>query len=214
MPGVGTAVRLAVLASGTGTNLQAVIDACAAGTINAQVVGVISDRRDAMALERARRHGITATWVGRAQRESRDAHGARLADAVAGASPDLVVLAGYMRLLPMTFLGRFPRRVINLHPALPGELPGVDAIGRAHAEWVAGTRTHSGVMVHLVIDEGVDDGPVLATCHVEFTPGDTVDSFGARMHAHEHALLVETLRQVCADGPQGMGLTPNPGGRA
>ena len=72
MPGVGTAVRLAVLASGTGTNLQAVIDACAAGTINAQVVGVISDRRAAMALERARRHGITATWVGRAQRESRE----------------------------------------------------------------------------------------------------------------------------------------------
>lgn len=66
-------------------------------------------------------------------------------------------------------------------------------------------------MVHLVVDEGVDDGPVLATCHVEFTPGDTVVSFGARMHAHEHALLVETLRRVCADGPQGMGLTPNPG---
>jgi formyltetrahydrofolate-dependent phosphoribosylglycinamide formyltransferase len=214
MLGVSPAVRLAVLVSGTGTNLQAIIDACEAGTINAQVVSVISDRRDAVALERARRHGIKATWVGRAQGESREGHGVRLADAVADASPDLVVLAGYMRLLPMTFLGRFPRRVINLHPALPGELPGVDAIGRAFAEWVAGTRTRSGVMVHLVIDEGVDDGPVLATCDVEFAPDDTVETFGGRMHVREHALLVETLRRVCADGPQRMRLTPNRGGQA
>jgi formyltetrahydrofolate-dependent phosphoribosylglycinamide formyltransferase len=201
-------VRLAVLASGTGTNLQAIIDACEAGTINAQVVAVISDRRDAMALERARRHGIDAIWVGRAQGESRRDHGTRLADAVTDADAGLVVLAGYMRLLPMTFLDRFPRRVVNLHPALPGELPGVDAIARAYAEWVAGARTHSGVMVHLVIDEGVDDGPVLAKRRVEFATDDTMETFAARMHAVEHAVLVETLRRLCTDGSDPSPLSP------
>lgn len=213
MPPVGAPVRLAVLASGTGTNVQAIIDSCAAGTVNARVVAVVSDRRDALALDRARRHGIAATCVPRRRAESREGHADRLAAAVTHAGADLVVLAGYMRLLPMTFLDRFPRRVVNLHPALPGELPGVDAIARAYAEWVAGARTHSGVMVHLVIDEGVDDGPVLATRRVEFATDDTMESFAARMHAVEHAVLVETLRRLCTDGSDPSPLSPGERGR-
>jgi len=97
----------------------------------------------------------------------------------------------------MNFLGWFPGMVVNLHPALPGELPGLHAIERAHQEAVAGTRTATGVMVHLVPDEGVDEGPVLATATVPILPADTLDDLEQRMHATEHQLLVDTLRDLC-----------------
>ncbi len=155
--------RLVVLASGSGTNLQAILDACADGRLDATVTGVVSDRPDAPALDRARRAGVETVvahpWVRGADRTAWDG---ALADHVAGARPDWVVLAGFMRLLGRSFLDRFPGRVINLHPALPGDLPGTRAIERAWDEHVAGHRSRSGVMVHLVPDEGIDDGPVLA----------------------------------------------------
>jgi len=107
------------------------------------------------------------------------------------------VLAGWMRVLTMSFLGWFPRRVVNLHPARPGELPGTHAIERAWQEALAGERTETGVMVHLVPDEGVDDGPVLATETVAIRPDDTLESLTERVHATEHRLLVDTLRDLC-----------------
>ena len=97
----------------------------------------------------------------------------------------------------MSFLGRFPDRVVNLHPALPGELPGTHAIERAWHEALAGERTRTGVMVHLVPDEGVDSGPVLATAAVPIQPDDTLESLTARIHATEHRLLVSTLADLC-----------------
>jgi phosphoribosylglycinamide formyltransferase-1 len=103
------------------------------------------------------------------------------------------VLAGWMRILTMNFLSRFDHRVINLHPALPGELPGTHAIERALEEAQAGRRARTGVMVHLVPDEGVDDGPVLATAEVPIHPSDTLDSLAERVHDTEHSLLVSTL---------------------
>ena len=105
--------------------------------------------------------------------------------------------AGGMRVLTMSFLGWFPGMVVNLHPALPGELPGTDAIERAFTQAQQGQRSASGVMVHLVPDEGVDDGPVLATATVPILASDTLDKFEARMHAAEHLLLVDTLRNLC-----------------
>jgi phosphoribosylglycinamide formyltransferase-1 len=96
----------------------------------------------------------------------------------------------------MAFLARFPRAVVNLHPALPGEYPGLHAIERAHADARAGLRSQTGVMVHLVPDEGVDDGPVLATETVAIHPNDSVESLAERIHATEHALLVSTLRTL------------------
>jgi folate-dependent phosphoribosylglycinamide formyltransferase PurN len=99
-----------------------------------------------------------------------------------------------MRLLSMRFLGRFPT-VVNLHPALPGEFPGVQAIERAWAE--RATRTRSGVMVHLVPDEQVDAGPVLATADVALRPDDSLDDFAARVHATEHRLLVQVVTDLC-----------------
>jgi formyltetrahydrofolate-dependent phosphoribosylglycinamide formyltransferase len=189
--------RLVILASGNGSNAQAIIDACANGTLAAEVMAVVSDHGDARALVRADDAGLPAVHVGRRTDESRADYDARLADIVTGFDPDWVVLAGWMRVLTLNFLGWFPGMVVNLHPALPGELPGLHAIERAHAEAMAGKRSGTGVMVHLVPDEGVDVGPVLATADVAILPTDTLDELEQRVHAVEHSLLVDTLRNLC-----------------
>ena len=199
MPGPERRRRLVVLASGTGSNLQAVLDACARGDLPAQVVAVVSDRADAFALRRADDAGVPGVHVGIRPGEDRADYDARLADVVAGFGPDVVVLAGWMRILTMSFLGWFPERVVNLHPALPGELPGTRAVERAWHEALAGERTQTGVMVHLVPDEGVDVGPVLASEPVPIRPDDTLESLTARVHATEHRLLVEVLGRLCAE---------------
>lgn len=205
--------RIAVLASGNGSNLQAVIDACAGGRLPARVVAVVSDRPGAFALERAWNADIPAIHVEVHPGESRAAYDARLADVVAAHRPDVVLLAGWMRILTMAFLGRFPDRVVNLHPALPGELPGTRALERAWHEAMAGERTRTGAMVHLVPDEGVDDGPVLASREVAIRPDDTLETLTARVHGVEHALLVDALRALCA-GPVGARTAPNPASSA
>lgn len=192
-----TTTRLVVLASGNGSNLQAVLDAAADGRIPATVVAVVSDRHDAHALKRAAEAGVPSVHIGRHPGEPRSDYDARLADVVAGFAPDLVVLAGWMRILTTSFLGWFPERVINLHPALPGELPGTHAIERAWHQALAGERTRTGVMIHLVPDEGVDDGPVLATAEVPILADDTLETLGERVHATEHRLLVDTIRTWC-----------------
>ena len=189
--------RLVVLASGNGSNLQAILDACADDRLPAAVVAVVSDHADAVALDRAGRAGVPGVHVGRLREEARPDYDARLADVVSGFGPDLVVLAGWMRILTTSFLGWFPDRVINLHPARPGELPGTHAIERAFAEAQAGRRSSTGVMIHLVPDEGVDDGPVLATADVPILPDDTLDSLAERIHAVEHRLLVDTIGHLC-----------------
>jgi len=197
--------RLVVLASGNGSNLQAILDACQRGDLPATVAAVVSDQARAGALDRADRAGVPAVHVGRHDGEGRPEYDERLATAVDDVAPDLVVLAGWMRILTTRFLGRFPGRVINLHPALPGELPGVRAIERAWEQALAGERTGSGVMVHFVPDEGVDDGPVIATDEVPILPDDTLERFEARVHAVEHRLLVDTIRSLCLQPP-----VPNP----
>jgi phosphoribosylglycinamide formyltransferase 1 len=191
--------RLVLMASGNGSNAQAVIDACTSDRLPAEVVAVVSDRPDARVLHRAHRAGITAVVVERDLDEARHTYDARLADAVASFVPDHVVLLGWMRILTAQFLDRFTGRVVNLHPALPGQLPGTHAIERAFAEFERGERDHTGVMVHLVPDEGIDDGPVLATASVPIAPGDTVDTLAERMHAAEHHLIVTTLAALCRD---------------
>lgn len=192
-------VRIAVLASGYGSNLQVVLDACRDGRLPARVVAVVSDRPDAHALERARNAGVPAVHLGIEPQEPRAEYDARLAAVVGEHRPELVLLAGWMRILTMGFLARFPDQVVNLHPALPGELPGTRAVERAWHEAMAGERTRTGVMVHLVPDEGVDVGPVLAACEVPIRPDDTLESLTARVHAAEHALLLDALTALCAD---------------
>jgi formyltetrahydrofolate-dependent phosphoribosylglycinamide formyltransferase len=197
--------RLAVLVSGNGSNLAAVLDACAGGRLNASVEVVVSNRRAAYALERARAAGVAAEYL--ALRPHLDAGRSRvdydavLADLVAGYRPDWVVLAGWMHVLSTAFLHRFPGRVVNLHPALPGEFPGAHAIDDAWAAFERGEVHRTGVMVHLVPDEGVDDGPVVSTAEVPILPGDTRDALEARVHTVEHDLLVTSLSQLIAHGP-------------
>jgi phosphoribosylglycinamide formyltransferase-1 len=189
--------RLAVLASGTGTNLQAIIDACARGELAAEVVVVATNRPGAVAVTRARSAGIPTIEQAVEAGEQRADYDARLADAVASFEPDWVVLAGWMRILTSRFLDRFAARVINLHPALPGQLPGTHAIERAFEEARRGERSATGVMVHLVPDEGVDDGPVLGSVEVPILPDDTLPTLTERVHAAEHRLLIDTLRSTC-----------------
>jgi formyltetrahydrofolate-dependent phosphoribosylglycinamide formyltransferase len=199
--------RLVVLASGSGTNLQAVLDASATGRLPAEVVAVVCNRGEAGALRRAARSGVAAVHLAPHDNEARADYDARLADVVAGFDPDWVVLAGWMRILTMSFLGWFPDRVVNLHPALPGELPGVRAIERAWEEYRSGARRRTGVMVHLVPDEGVDDGPVLGTAEIDIAAHHDFDSFQTSVHEVEHRLLVDVLDELCSPTPATEGVT-------
>lgn len=194
-------MRLVVLISGSGSNLAALLAACADGRISGQVVGVVSDRRDAYGLVRAAEAGVPTTLVpwrlmhkAGASREDFDA---ALAEAVAAYAPDLIVLAGFMRILTPTFLTRFDGLVINLHPSLPGDIIGAGAIERAFEEAQAGRREATGVMVHEAIAE-VDAGPVLGQVTVPILPEDTLDTLKARVHAAEHRLLIEVVARRCA----------------
>lgn len=188
--------RLVILISGSGSNLQAILDACASGYLPAQVVAVISNRGEAFGLERARQARVPAVTKPKPKEQERRVYDADLADLAASYQPDWVVLAGWMRILSSAFLERFPGRVVNLHPALPGAFPGTDAIQRAFQAYQQGTIQNTGVMVHQVPDEGVDSGPVLASESVPIYPGDTLEELEQRIHGVEHRLLVDTLRKL------------------
>ena len=188
--------RLVVLASGNGTNLQAIIDACESKQIDAQVVGVVSDKHEAFALNRAQCHNVETAVVSAKPHETRQQYDARLVQIVGMWQPHIVVLAGFMRVLSNSFLSQFSNQVINIHPALPGELPGTRAIERAFAEFAQGSRHSTGVMVHFVPDEGVDNGPVIASQVVPIHAADTLVTLEARMHATEHALVIDALQQL------------------
>jgi len=192
--------RLVVLLSGHGSNLQALLDAATSGRLPAQVVAVVSNQPGAYGLERARQAGLPALVLAKTPSQTRRAYDAALAQTVAAYAPDFVILAGWMRLLTTAFLNQFPQRVVNLHPALPGAFPGVDAIARAYAAFQRGELTETGVMVHLVPDEGVDSGPVLAQTTVPIRPGDTLAGLEARVHAAEHELLVTTVARLVRQG--------------
>lgn len=193
--------RLVVLVSGNGSNLQAVLDACASGELPATVAGVISDKSQAYALERARRAGAPAICLPKSKEIDRKEYDANLAQTTAALHPDWIILAGWMRLLSRTFLDRFPRRVINLHPAMPGTFPGTHAIQRAFSAYQQGEIAHTGVMVHLVPDEGVDNGPLLAQQTVEILPQDTLETLEQRIHSVEHQLLINTLKEILSCTP-------------
>lgn len=191
---------LAVLISGNGSNLQALIDACQDGRLDARIGVVVSNRKAAFGLERARQAGIPTRYHPlkpyRTAGRSRAEYDADLARLLAQFQPDWVVLAGWMHIFSDGFLGHFPQRVVNLHPALPGQFPGAHAIDDALAAFARGEIEHTGVMVHLVPDARVDEGPVLATRTVPIRPGDSRDSLAARIHPVEHELLVGTLQEL------------------
>ncbi len=182
--------RIVVLASGSGTNLQAILDTLhRRGGI--EVVGVGSDRKDAWALERAQVEGVaTAVFAGEeyADRAARDAS---IGDWIESREADLVVLAGYMQLLDAAFVARFRDRIVNVHPALLPSFPGLDAIGQALE---AGVET-TGVTVHFV-DEGVDTGPAILQREVPVPAGGDREQLEKAIHAVEHQLYPEAIRMI------------------
>ena len=188
--------RLAILISGNGSNLQAILDACNSGQLSAKVVTVISSRATAYGLIRARNAGIETSCFIKHEYESRQEFDARLAAYVSTFVPDFIILAGWMRILSSSFLSTFPNRVINLHPALPGMFPGLQAMERAYDAYHRGEITHTGVMVHLVPDEGVDNGPLLGQREIRFQADESFEQFKARVHEVEHQLLVHTLKTI------------------
>lgn len=190
--------RLVVLASGNGSNLQAVLDATASGSVSAHVVAVFSDKPDAYALERARRSGVPAIGMPFGKGQARSDYDAALADAVSAYEPYYVLLLGWMRILSSAFLSRFQGRVVNLHPALPGTFPGTHSIERALEAYRAGAIAVTGAMTHFVPDEGVDSGPVIASAEVGISPDDDLGSLEARMHETERRLVIETVSGLVA----------------
>ncbi|MGB4002945.1 MAG: phosphoribosylglycinamide formyltransferase, partial [Bacillota bacterium] len=183
--------RIVVLASGRGTNLQAIIDASESGRLLGKVVALVSDSPDAVALERARRHGIPQVVVDRKSYASKNEFDLGLLEAVRRLSPDLVVLAGFMRLLGRSFLERFPGKVINIHPSLLPAFKGLQAQKQALDYGVK----YAGCTVHFV-DEGVDTGPIIGQRVVPVLPDDTEDTLAARILVEEHSLLVECINAV------------------
>lgn len=185
--------RLAVLASGRGSNLQAILDAIGSGTLAAEVVGVFSDRPGALALQRAREAGIHAEALRARGFASRDAFDAALFERVEAARPDLIVCAGYMRIIGAAAVEARPGRIINIHPSL---LPRFKGLHTHQSALDAGDAEH-GASVHYVTAE-LDGGPVIAQARVPVLPGDDADALAARVLAREHPLLLESLRWIAA----------------
>lgn len=186
-------LKYAVMASGNGSNFQAVLDACASGRLAASVSLLVTDNPEAGAITRARNSGIPCLILPKNPGMKRKEYDRLLARAVSAFTPDYVLLLGWMRLLDPVFLAEFPMRVINIHPALPGAFPGVHAIDRAWKARMEGKIRSSGVMVHFVPDEGVDTGPVILSQEISMPEGETLPGFESRVHEVEHSLLVRAL---------------------
>ncbi len=184
-------LRLVVLISGTGSNLRAICRAIDDGTCDATVTSVISDRADAAGLTFARERGFQTTVVRFKDFPDRAAWDIALAEAVAQDQPDLVVLAGFMRIVGAPLLQRFPFRIVNVHPALLPSFPGSDGPAQA----IAARVRISGCTVHLV-DSGVDTGPILAQAAVPVASDDTASTLHARIQHHEHALLPRVIDAI------------------
>lgn len=186
-------LELGVLVSGSGTNLQAILDAIGHGRLDARVRLVLSNKPGVAALERAERAGVPTKLLSHTEFATRQDYDQAMVEALRTAGAELVVLAGFMRLLTPEFLRAFPNRVINVHPALLPAFPGMHAQAAALAY---GVRV-SGCSVHFV-DEGVDTGPIIAQRAVLVLDDDDEASLSARILEQEHALLVETLAWFAA----------------
>ena len=184
-----------MLASGAGSTLQALLDAAADPAYGARVVAVGTDKPDVGALTRAQAAGVASFTVRLGDHLDRAGWDVALADAVAAFEPDLVVCAGFMRILGPDFLGRFPQRVVNTHPALLPAFPGAHAVAEALAYGVK----VSGVSVHLV-DEGVDTGPVVAQAAVAVLDGDDEALLQRRIQDVERPLYVDAVGRLARGG--------------
>lgn len=179
--------RIAVLASGRGSNLQALLNAIAAGPLPARVVGVFSDKPASGAIALAREAGIANVALRPRDFADRDAHDEALFSAVAAVQPDLIVCAGYLRIISAASVRRFEGRMINIHPSLLPKYPGLDT----HARVLAAGDAEHGASVHVVVPE-LDAGPLLSQVRIPVLAGDDAASLAARLLPREHALLSGT----------------------
>ncbi|WP_454848922.1 phosphoribosylglycinamide formyltransferase [Rhizobium binxianense] len=186
--------RVVVFISGSGTNMMALVEAAKADGYPAEIVGVIADKADAGGLAKAAAEGIPAFSFVRRDYAGKDAHEAAIFDALDALSPDIICLAGYMRLLTGTFIQRYEGRIINIHPSLLPLFPGLHTHQRAID---AGMRI-AGCTVHFVT-EGMDEGPAIGQAAVPLLSGDTAESLAARVLTVEHLIYPQALR-LLAEG--------------
>jgi len=198
-------LRIGVLASGRGSNLQAIIDAVEAETLKAKLALVLSNRSDAQALERAKRHGAPAIFLDAkpfsttspdpvAKQVAREAYDRAVLDVLKQHDLELVVLAGYMRIVTSVLINAYPNRIMNIHPSLLPAFPGLDVQQKA-LDW--GVKT-SGCTVHFVT-EGVDEGPIIIQAAVPVLEGDTAERLSARILVEEHRIYPKAI-QLYAEG--------------
>jgi len=187
-------IKVGVLISGGGTNLQTIIDRSAAGGLDAEVVCVVSNRADAFGLQRAKKHGIPALHLDHRSYSGRQEYDTALAEYLKSFNVDLVVLAGFMRIVTPILLDAFPNRVMNIHPALLPSFPGLDAQKQALDY---GAKI-SGCTVHFV-DAGTDTGPIILQSAVPVLEDDTVETLSERIHIEEHRLYPAAI-QLFAEG--------------
>jgi phosphoribosylglycinamide formyltransferase-1 len=192
------ALRVAVMASGRGSNLQAVIDAIEARSVQANIVAVISNKKEAPALERARRHGLSDFFVDpkpyAGRPDSREAYDRELLDVLRRHDVELVLLAGYMKIVTTVLVEAFANRMINIHPSLLPSFPGLDVQKKA-IEW--GCKL-AGCTVHFVT-EGIDEGPIILQAAVPILDDDTPDTLAARILEQEHKIYPRAV-QLFAEG--------------
>jgi phosphoribosylglycinamide formyltransferase-1 len=186
-------LKIGVLVSGSGTNLQSIIDACAAGTIPGQVACVVSNKADALGLERAKKAGIPALHLDHRAYSGREAYDEALVAALREFGVELVVMAGFMRIITPVLLEAFPCAVMNIHPALLPAFPGLHAARQAldYGAKCAGCTVH-------FVDAGTDTGPIIAQAAVPILEGDTEEALSARIQQEEHRIYPEAIRLFAA----------------
>ncbi len=184
-------IKLAVLVSGTGSNLEAIIKATQKPGYPATVGVVMSDQKEALALKKAMAHKIPAVFVNPKLYESREAYDQMLASMLKEYKVDLVILAGFMRVLSAIFVQAFPKKILNIHPALLPKYPGLHAVKEA----LKSGDTHTGCTVHFV-NEGVDTGPIIAQTKVSIQKGDTETTLHARIKEQEHILYPKVIADI------------------
>lgn len=182
-------MRLLVLISGSGSNLQAIIDQCASGGLGAQIVAVISNRADAFGLERAQKAGIATQVLDHREYPDRESYDRQLAQLVESFRPEVIALAGFMRILSPFFVQRFSGRMFNIHPSLLPKFTGL----HTHQRALEAGETRHGASVHFVTAE-LDGGPVVLQSWVAVEPGDDPASLGARVLRREHLIYPTVLR--------------------
>ncbi len=191
-------VRVGVLASGRGSNLQAIIDAIEANRLDAQIVLVLSNKQEAPALERARKHGLTDVFLDpkpfAGRPDSREAYDRAVLDVLRKHDVELVLLAGYMKIVTSVLVKAYENRMMNIHPSLLPSFPGLDVQKKAleHGVKVSGCTVH-------FVTEGVDEGPIIVQAAVPIVEGDTPETLAARILVEEHKLYPKAV-QLYAEG--------------